>query len=152
MEAIILWLVIGGVALAIDVLTSAFIFVWFTVGAISSVIAAMLGYGFNVQLISFILVSTAFMVVGYPLVKRTIKSTVVKTPTTEQGYVGRILTVDEDVMDKATIKIDGIYWTVKNEGELIKKGDKVKVTGIEGNKIVIKKLDLNVGEEQKDIE
>jgi membrane protein implicated in regulation of membrane protease activity len=152
MEAVILWLVIGGVALAIDVLTSAFIFVWFTVGAISSVIAAMLGYGFNVQLISFILVSTAFMVVGYPLVKRTIKSTVVKTPTTEQGYVGRILTVDEDVMDKATIKIDGIYWTVKNEGELIKKGDKVKVTGIEGNKIVIKKLDLNVGEEQKDIE
>jgi membrane protein implicated in regulation of membrane protease activity len=152
MEAVILWLVIGGVALAIDVLTSAFIFVWFTVGAISSVIAAMLGYGFNVQLISFILVSTAFMVVGYPLVKRTIKSTVVKTPTTEQGYVGRILTVDEDVMDKATIKIDGIYWTVKNEGELIKKGDKVKVTGIEGNKIVIKKLDLNIGEEQKDIE
>lgn len=148
MEAVILWLVIGGAALAIDILTSAFIFVWFTVGAITSVVAAMLGYGFNVQLITFILVSTAFMVVGYPLVKRTIKSTVVKTPTTEQGYIGRILTVDEDVVDKATIKIDGIYWTVKNDGEFIKRGDRVIVNGIEGNKIVIKKYDSNVEEEQ----
>jgi membrane protein implicated in regulation of membrane protease activity len=65
---------------------------------------------------------------------------VVKIPTTEQGYIGREFSVDEDVLDKATIKIDGVYWTVKNEGELIKKGDRVKVIGIEGNKIVIRKV------------
>jgi membrane protein implicated in regulation of membrane protease activity len=138
--SIVLWVIIGIMALAVDVASSAFLFIWFTVGAITSIIAALLGYSFTVQLITFVAVSVLFLAVGYPLVKKTIKKTVVKIPTTEQGYIGREFSVDEDVLDKATIKIDGIYWTVKNEGELIKKGDRVKVIGIEGNKIVIRKV------------
>ena len=35
--------------------------------------------------------------------------------------------------------MDGIYWTVKNEGDTIKKGEKFKIIGIEGNKINNKK-------------
>ena len=44
--------------------------------------------------------------------KNTIK-TVVRTPTKEEGYIGRELTVDEDINERATIKFDGIYWTFK---------------------------------------
>jgi membrane protein implicated in regulation of membrane protease activity len=137
---IVLWLIIGGAALAIDVISSSFLFIWFTVGAIAAVIAAFMQFSFAVQLTVFILVSVTLMIIGYPIVKKALKKTVQKTPTTEQGYVGRELIADENVIERATIKIDGIYWTVKNEGEFIKKGDKVKITGIEGNKIVIKKI------------
>jgi membrane protein implicated in regulation of membrane protease activity len=93
-----------------------------------------------VQLISFVAVSAVLMIIGYPIVKKALKNTVKKTPTTEQGYIGREIIAEQDILEKANIKIDGIYWTVKNEGEIIKKGERVLITGIEGNKIVIKKL------------
>lgn len=136
----VLWLIIGILSVVIDIVTSAFLFVWFAVGTIAAIIANLLGYSFTIQLVTFIIVSILFIVVGYPLVKNTIKKTVTKTPTTEEGYIGRELLIEEDVTEKANIKIDGIYWTVKNEGEMIRKGDKVKITGIEGNKLTIKKI------------
>lgn len=139
-ENLILWMVIGIIALAVDLVTSAFIFIWFTVGAIAAIIANLLGYSFLAQMLTFIFVSAMFTAVGYPLVKKTIKKTVTRTLTTEQGYIGRELTIEEDIVEKSNVKIDGIYWTVKNEGEIIKKGDRAKITGIEGNKLLIKKV------------
>lgn len=137
---LMLWIVVGALTLIFDLITSAFLFIWFTIGSISAIIAIILGYGINVQIITFICVSGIFTAVGYPFVKRTIKKTVPRTPRMEERYIGREIIVDEDVVDKAIIKFEGIYWTVKNQGIAIKKGDKVKITGIEGNKILIKKI------------
>ncbi|MDP4089912.1 MAG: NfeD family protein, partial [Bacillota bacterium] len=108
--------------------------------AVAAIIANVLGYQISAQVITFVFVSALFTGVGYPLAKNTIKKTVVKTPTTEEGYIGRQLTIDENVIEKANIKIDGIYWTVKNDGEPIEKGSRVTITGIEGNKLLIRKL------------
>jgi membrane protein implicated in regulation of membrane protease activity len=137
---VLLWVFIGGLALAIDLITSAFLFVWFTIGAVVAVVLAIACFSFPVQLITFVAVSVLLMMIGYPIVKKSLKNTVGKTPTTEQGYIGREITVDKDIEEKASIKIDGIYWTVKNEGESIRKGDRVLITGIEGNKIIVKRL------------
>lgn len=140
-----LWIIISVVALVIDITTSAFLFVWFTVGGIGAIIALILGASGTLQIITFIAVTAVSMAIGYPLVRRTLKGTVSKTSTMEESYIGRRITVDEDIVEKASVKIDGIYWTVKNEGTPIKKGDRVKVTGIEGNKIIVRKIE---GEEE----
>jgi membrane protein implicated in regulation of membrane protease activity len=137
---IILWIIVAGVALGIDIITSSFLFIWFTIGGIVSLILAVLGFSFSTQFISFVGLSIALMAIGYPYVKKTIKKTVPITPTMEESYIGREFISDKDIVEKATIKYEGIYWTVKNEGENINKGDKVKIIGIEGNKLVIKKL------------
>lgn len=137
---LVLWIVIGAVALGVDIVTSTFLFVWFTIGSIAAIIAQVLGHPLSVQIIAFISTSALFMVVGYPIVKRTIKKTVKKTETMEEGYIGRTFIVDDDVIDTAMIKFDGIYWTVKNDGDEIKTGDTVEITGIEGNKLIIKKI------------
>lgn len=136
----VIWIVIAAGCLALDIATSAFLFVWFTVGGMAAIIANLLNYGSTVQIVTFIIVSALFTAVGYPLAKRTIKKTVPITKTMEQGYVGRELVVSDEVVDKALVKLDGIYWTVKNQGRPIAKGDKVKITGIEGNKILINKI------------
>jgi membrane protein implicated in regulation of membrane protease activity len=138
--SIILWIIIGIAAVAVDVASSSFLFIWFALGSIMAIIAALLNISFVVQVIIFIVVSTILILVGYPIVKKTMKKTVQRTPTMEQSYIGREFTADEGIIDKATIKIDGIYWTLKNEGEPVKKGERIKVTGIEGNKLVIRKL------------
>ena len=46
---------------------------------------------------------------------------------------------EEDIKDKAKVKVDGIYWTVLNCGDEIKKGEYFKIIGIEGIKLTIKK-------------
>ncbi|MDV3427237.1 MAG: NfeD family protein [Bacillota bacterium] len=140
MSYLFMWIVIALAALFLDMVTSAFLFVWFSLGSIAAIIAYFLGAGILTQVMLFIIVSAVLLIVGYPLVKKTIKKTVPKTLKQEDSYIGREFLIDEDVIEKAIMKVDGIYWTVKNDGEAIKKGDKIKIIGLEGNKLVVKKI------------
>ncbi|MBV7275082.1 NfeD family protein [Clostridium sp. PL3] len=140
MGTVFWWLIIGSIALLIDIITSAFLFVWITIGAIAAIVAKILGCSLLTQSIIFIAVSSILMLVGYPIVKRTIKSSVEPTPTREQTYLGKEIIIDEDIVSTGSIKIDGVYWIAQNEGGMVKKGDKAKVIGIDGNKIIIKKI------------
>jgi membrane protein implicated in regulation of membrane protease activity len=146
---LIIWIIISVTALVIDIATSAFLFLWFTVGGIAAIIALIFGSNIAVQVITFIAVSAVSMALGYPLIRSTLKGTIKKTSTMEESYIGREITVDEDLVQTARAKIDGIYWTIKNIGEPVKKGDKVKITGLEGNKLVVKKEKLEKKEEEK---
>ena len=136
----IFWVVVALGALAIDIATSSFMFIWFAIGAIAAVIAVVFNAPVVVQAIIFIAVSSVFMAVGYPIVKKTIKKTVNKTLTMEEAYIGREFTITKDVDVKANIKFEGIYWTVKNVGKPLKEGDLVQIIGIEGNKLLIAKV------------
>lgn len=140
MGGLVLWVLIGVVTLVVDLITSAFLFVWFTIGAIAAIIGYTVGASVAVQWILFLVVSAISMAIGYPLVKKVIRRSVPKVSTMEEGYIGRELTIDDNVIEKAQIKFDGIYWTVKNMGAPIRKGDKVQIIGIEGNKLLIKKF------------
>lgn len=139
-EPMIIWVVVALGALFIDITTSSFMFVWFAVGAIAAIISIAFNAPFATQAIIFVAVSAAVMAVGYPIVKRTIKKTVSKTLTMEEGYIGSEFTITKDIDVKANIKFQGIYWTVKNVGKPLVKGDLVQVIGIEGNKLLIAKV------------
>lgn len=136
----VFWIAVASAAVFIDISSSSFIFIWFAVGAIAAIIAMVFNASVIVQTMIFISVSAAFMAVGYPLVKKTINKTVKKTLTMEQGYVGNEFTLTKDIDVTGNIKFQGIYWTVKNVGKPLKKGDLVQVIGIEGNKLLIAKV------------
>ncbi|MCB2362443.1 NfeD family protein [Clostridium estertheticum] len=136
----VFWIVVAVAALAIDITTSSFMFVWFAVGAVGAILSIGLGAPIIVQIIVFVAISGVVMSIGYPIVKKTIKKTVKKTLTMEEGYIGQEFTITKDIDEKGNIKFQGIYWTVKNVGEPLKKGDLVQVTGIEGNKLLISKV------------
>ena len=139
MDNLIIWVAVSIVALIVDMLTSSFLFVWFAVGGIAAIITMVLGYSITVQAIVFFLVSVIFMIIGYPIAKKTLKKTVDRTLKMEERYIGRNITVEEEILEKGNVKIDGIYWTVKNEGSPLKSGDKAEIIAIEGNKLLIKK-------------
>jgi membrane protein implicated in regulation of membrane protease activity len=139
-SSIVFWLIIGALTLAIDAAGGLLFFVCLTVGAITAGIAALLNYPIIIQVTTFFIVSILFILIGYPLMKKPNKSLKEYNALTEQGYIGREITIDEEVVDRAVININGIYWNIKNEGDFIKKGDKVRITSIEGNKIVIRKI------------
>ena len=139
----IFWIVVALGALAIDITTSSFMFVWFAIGAIAAIFSVGLDASIYTQVILFVAVSAVAMSVGYPIVKRTINKTVKKTLTMEEGYIGQQFTITKDIEVKSSIKFQGIYWTVKNVGEPLKKGDTVQVIGIEGNKLLIDRVSID---------
>jgi membrane protein implicated in regulation of membrane protease activity len=139
MSNIILWTVIGLAALFVDMVTSAFLFVWFTIGAIAAIVAGILKYSFIVQFVVFLVVSIVFTLVCYPIVKKNIKKSIKPTLLREKTYVGKKITIDAEMVKNNGIKVDGVYWNIKDEGYTIKDGDIVKIVGMEGNKVIIKK-------------
>ena len=139
MESIIFWIIIAAVAIIIDIATSNFLFVWFAVGAIVAMLGSFIGLTFGIQIIIFLVISLITVSLGYPWAKKKFKNSTVRTPLMEEKYIGRVMKAEENILDRAKVKVDGIYWTVVNTGEEINSGDNFKIIGIDGIKLIIKK-------------
>lgn len=57
----------------------------------------------------------------------------------EENYIGKTYIAEEDIIGSTRLKVEGSYWTGENEGEKILKGEKFVISGISGNKLIIKK-------------
>lgn len=135
---IIIWLVIAVALIGIDVVTSSFIFMWFSIGALLAIILAFIEVSIVWQLIVFLVTGIILIILGYPWAKKKFKVEKNHTLTMEETYIGRVMTANEDIVEKSKIKVDGIYWTIYNKGRKIIKGEQFIITGIEGNKLVVK--------------
>lgn len=138
MVEVIVWILVAITVIAIDIVTSSFIFMWFSLGAIVAIILSLLGISVAWQIIAFLVVGIATVSIGYPWAKKKFKADVNHVPTMEQTYIGKEMIADEDMEEKSKIKVSGIYWTAYNKGKTIKKGEKYTITGIEGNKLIVK--------------
>lgn len=137
MGEIIFWIVIAIVAITIDLITSSFVIMWFALGALVATVLSLLGATFVCQVIAFLVVGIATICIGYPWARKRFKAGENKVLTMEQAYIGKGMTSEEDISEMSKIKVDGVYWTVYNKGQTIKKGDRFIITGIEGNKLII---------------
>lgn len=140
MDILVMWIVISAAAAVIDVVTSSFFFGGFTVGGVAALFAQLGGSSFMNQVIIFALVSAVAITVEFVWFRKKVKKSIPKTPKMEEEYIGRIFTADEDIGFRGRIKFEGIYWTVENDGDRIEKGQKAKIVGISGNKLLVKKV------------
>lgn len=138
MGELIVWIIVAVAVIAIDIATSSFIFMWFAIGALVAIILSLIGASVTVQIIAFLIVGLVTVSIGYPWAKKKFKADVNQTLTMEQTYIGKTMIAQEDMEEKSKIKVSGIYWTAYNKGKTIKKGDKYTITGIEGNKLIVK--------------
>lgn len=136
---LIMWVIVSVICLVLDLLTSTFLFVWFTMGGIAAIITMTFGGNFQMQIIVFAVVTALSYAVGYPIAKKYLRRDIPKTLTMEEKYIGRVITAEKPIETEANIKLEGIYWTVKNEGDPIETGEKFTIKRIEGNKLIIKK-------------
>ena len=137
MVEVIIWIIVAIGVIAIDVVTSSFIFMWFSIGALVAIILSLLGLSILWQIIAFLIVSVITISIGYPWAKKKFKADVNQVLTMEQTYIGREMVATEDMEETSKIKVSGIYWTAYNKGQTIKKGEKYTITGIEGTKLIV---------------
>lgn len=137
MLSIVLWLLIAIGVILLDIGTSLFLFVWFAIGCVVAIIAALMGLSFAWQLILFGISSIIAISIGYPWASKKFKNTVKRTKLMEEEYIGKTFSAQDDIDGVYRFKVSGIYWTGENKGEKIVKGQKFQIVGIEGNKLII---------------
>lgn len=136
----VFWLIVAVFVFAIDILTSNFCFMLFSIGAVIAAICSVLGVQFIIQVVIFAVVSIISLAFGYPWLKKKYKATNKRTPLMEETYIGKVMKSEKEIISTAQVKVSGEYWTVVNEGDAIHEGEKFVITGIEGIKLKIKKV------------
>ena len=139
MSYVVFWLIIAFVVFGIDILTSNFCFMLFSIGAIVAAICGALGVPFIMQVVIFAIISIISLMIGYPWLKKIYKGMQKNIPLMEETYIGKIMESEKEIVNKAQVKVNGEYWTVINEGDVIHVGEKFIITGIQGIKLKIKK-------------
>ena len=137
MVEVIIWILVAIFVIAIDLVTSSFIFMWLSIGALVAIIFSLLDISILWQIIAFLIIGVATISIGYPWAKKKFKADVNKVLTMEQTYIGREMVATEDMEETSKIKVSGIYWTAYNKGKIIKKGEKYTIIAIEGNKLIV---------------
>lgn len=139
MGSISMWVIISVVALVADIMTSSFFIAGFTIGGIFAILTQMWGGNMVEQVAVFCVVSAGAIMVEYIWFRKKLRKSIPKTLRMEEEYIGMTVTADQDIAESGRMKVGGIYWTVVNSGDKINKGEKVKIVGIKGNKLIIKR-------------
>ncbi len=135
----IVWVVIMVVFLVVEAATAGLTCIWFAIGALASLIAALFGAPIWLQLVWFFVVSVVTLYFTRPLVLKYVNSR--SQPTNADMVIGKEALVTEaidNVESAGAVAVGGKVWTARSEnGEPIEVGSIVTVLRIEGVKLIV---------------
>ncbi|MBQ8075221.1 MAG: NfeD family protein [Oscillospiraceae bacterium] len=134
------WLIGLAVLLLIEAAVPGLVSIWFALGALAALLAALCGASGPIQIVLFVVVSMAALVVTRPLVKKYVNAKV--QHTNADRILGQECVVTEQVDNLAgtgEISVDGKRWTARSSDlAVIPQGSRVTVERIEGVKAIVK--------------
>lgn len=135
----IVWVVIMVVFLVVEAATAGLTCIWFAIGALASLIAALFGAPIWLQLVWFFVVSVVTLYFTRPLVLKYVNSR--SQPTNADMVIGKEALVTEaidNVESAGAVAVGGKVWTARSDnGEPIEVGSIVTVLRIEGVKLIV---------------
>lgn len=135
----IVWVVIMVVFLVVEAATAGLTCIWFAIGALAALIAALFGAPIWLQLVWFFVVSVVTLYFTRPLVLKCVNSR--SQPTNADMVIGKEALVTEaidNVESAGAVAVGGKVWTARSEnGEPIEVGSIVTVLRIEGVKLIV---------------
>lgn len=141
---IFVWLGIFIIAILVEILTVELVSVWFAGGAfIAFILSWIPGIPYWGEIISFVLASALLLFCLRPLTTKLLTRKEVKSNIEE--LIGKKAKVVKKIseLNNGEIIINGVTWTaVSSEPTIeINEGDIIKIVAINGNKIIVKKID-----------
>lgn len=135
----IVWVVIMVVFLVVEAATAGLTCIWFAIGALAALIAALFGAPIWLQLVWFFVISVVTLYFTRPLVLKYVNSR--SQPTNADMVIGKEALVTEaidNVESAGAVAVGGKVWTARSEnGEPIEVGSIVTVLRIEGVKLIV---------------
>lgn len=140
METLI-WLIAFVVLLLIEVLTLGLTTIWFAGGALVAALLSFLGLGLSVQIVGFVLVSVALLLLTRPWAVKHFNTGREKTGA--ELLIGQQALVIQDVdtlQAAGQVEVNGQIWSAKTAdvSGCIPKGRIVEILEIQGVKLVVK--------------
>lgn len=136
-----MWLGIFLSALFIEFATANLVSVWFAIAAIPSfIIALIFPNSFVLQVILFVVVAAVTLLFTRPLVMKYFKTNEIKTNVdTYIGSIGVCVQKIEPLVIGAA-KVNNREWSAISS-QVIEVGEKVRVLDVEGNKLILEKVE-----------
>jgi inner membrane protein len=145
----IIWVILGVAFIIAEMFTPGFVLLWFGVAALAAGFVDLMGLGYPLQFLVFIVFSVLLTAAS-----RTLFSSYLHTggvaglKTGVDSLPGKIGTVVHDssgALREGAVKVFGSVWTAyPAEGEEpLKAGEKVVVENVEGASIIVRRADSN---------
>lgn len=135
----IVWVVLMVVFLVVEAATAGLTCIWFAIGSLAALIAALFDAQLGLQIVWFLVISFVTLYFTRPLVKKYVNSR--SQPTNADMVIGKEALVTEDIDNvEATgaVSVGGKVWTARSaDGGRIKSGAVVSVLRIEGVKLIV---------------
>ena len=142
----IMWLALLVVFAAAEAVSVGLTSIWFAAGALTAMIAALLGGPLWVQLTLFLAVSLLCLLAARPLARRHLNNKV--EPTNADRVIGAEAQVTQDIDNihgRGTVIIRGMTWSARSEGGgASAAGTMVRVLRIEGVKVFVEPIAATV--------
>lgn len=134
-----IWLALVIIFAVIEAATAGLTVLWFAIGSAAALIAAAFGGPIWLQIILFIIISFACLILVRPLAKKKLNKKTQATNADRVIGMEAIVTEDIDnINSKGAVNINGITWSARSEdGQTILAGCRVKVIRIEGVKVFV---------------
>ena len=135
----ILWLGAMIAFIVLELSTVSLTCIWFALGALAALIAALCDAPMWLQLVWFFVISVLTLIATRPLVKKFINA---KTqPTNADMVIGQTCVVLEPISnlsETGAVKVGGKVWTARSsDGTVFAPGEKVVAVRIEGVKLIV---------------
>jgi membrane protein implicated in regulation of membrane protease activity len=136
-----LWVVTGLILVALEVKLSGYVMLWFGVGAFASALLASLGLSFNIQLLTFNVLSVALLLSSRTLFRRFFMRDASSVRHGVEAMLGSEAVVVEKVPADGfgTVRINGELWTARSLEGSIDQGEIVRVENLEGLKLAVRR-------------
>ena len=134
-----IWIIIAGVCLIGEILTSGFLIFWLSIGALIAMVVSFFVDSIIVQTAVFVISSAILIFATKPFVKKFAKTKDVKTNAYSIIGKNAIVTKDIDSINgKGQIKVDSETWSDLGKDDMkIEKGTEVEVLKIDGVKAIV---------------
>lgn len=135
----VLWVAAIVIFLVIEAATAGLTCIWFALGSLAALVAALFGAQLWLQVVWFFVVSLAALYFTRPLVKKYVNAK--RQPTNADMLIGMEARVTEDIDNTAgagAVSVSGKVWTARSaDGEPIAASSIVRVERIEGVKLIV---------------
>lgn len=136
------WMVVLIATVAIEAFTLNLVSIWFGVGALAALILTTLEMPVTAQLIAFIVVAAALLVLVRPFTRKLLR--IKDEKTNADRIIGQtaIVTVEiNNTLSQGEIKLMGQSWSARSADDTqITVGDTVRVLAIAGVRAVVEKV------------
>ena len=135
----ILWLALLIIFLMMEAQTVAMVSLWFGAGALASLITALCGGEFWLQIVIFFGVSILLLASLRPLARKYFTPKITKTNVDSViGSEGLVTADIDNITAQGQVKLGAMEWTARStSGDPIQVGTLVKVDKIEGVKVFV---------------